>query len=81
MKTTTISRGGQVSVPAAVRRRWGTRELIVEDLGNALVFRPIPPDPIGAAMGSLAGHGPPTEEIRRREREAEAHAEDRKYRR
>jgi hypothetical protein len=47
-----------------VRHRWGTRRVIVEDQGDALVLRPLPADPIGAAIGSLAGSGPTTDEMR-----------------
>ena len=64
MKTTMISKGGQVSIPAAVRHRWNTRNVVVEDQGTAVLIRPIPPDPIGAAVGSLVGRGPNTDELR-----------------
>jgi AbrB family looped-hinge helix DNA binding protein len=64
MRTATITTGGQVSIPAEVRHRWGTRRLILEDQGDALVLRPLPADPIGAAIGSLAGPGPTTDEMR-----------------
>jgi bifunctional DNA-binding transcriptional regulator/antitoxin component of YhaV-PrlF toxin-antitoxin module len=64
MKTTMISKGGQVSIPAAVRHRWGTRSVVVEDQGTAVLIRPIPPDPIGAAVGSLAGRRPNSDELR-----------------
>ncbi len=64
MKTTTISKGGQVSIPAEVRHRWGTRRVVVEDQGSALLIRPIPADPIRAAMGSLAGRRPNSDELR-----------------
>jgi len=64
MRTATITTGGQVSIPADVRHRWGTRRVIVEDQGDALVLRPLPVDPIGAAIGSLAGPGPTTDEMR-----------------
>lgn len=74
-----ISQGGQVSIPADVRRRWGTTRVSVEDRGDSLVLRPIPEDPIGAAMGSLAGPGPTTDEMRRTYREEEVEAEERKY--
>lgn len=59
-----ISRGGQVSIPAEIRRRWQTSRLSLEDRGGELVLRPIPADPVGAAMGSLAGPGPSTDEAR-----------------
>ena len=71
MKTTTISKGGQVSIPADVRHRWGTRRVVVEDQGTALLIRPIPADPIGAAVGSLAGRGPDSHELRSIVREEE----------
>src|SRR5947208_10615488 len=48
-----ITRGGQISIPAAVRRRWATDRVIIEDTGDSLVVRPMPPDPIAAAIGSL----------------------------
>ena len=72
MKTTTISKGGQVSIPADVRHRWGTRRVVVEDQGTALLIRPIPADPIGAAVGSLAGRGPASDELRSIVREEES---------
>jgi len=53
MKLTTISKGGQVSIPAEVRRRWGTTRVLVDDRGDEVAFRPIPIDPIAAARGSL----------------------------
>ncbi len=81
MKTSTISKGGQISIPASIRRRWATDRVVVEDRGDVLVVRPIPADPIGAAIGSLAGTGPTTDEMRARAREEEAVADDRKWRR
>lgn len=69
MSRATISKGGQVQVPAAVRRRWGTREIIIEDLGGSLLVRPLPADPIGAALGSLARGPLSTEELRWQARE------------
>lgn len=47
-----------------VRHRWGTRRVSVEDQGDALILRPLPADPIGAAIGSLAGPGPTTDDMR-----------------
>lgn len=55
MRTTTISKGGQLSIPAEVRHRWGTRNVAIEDRGGTIVVRPIPDDPISAAIGSLRG--------------------------
>jgi bifunctional DNA-binding transcriptional regulator/antitoxin component of YhaV-PrlF toxin-antitoxin module len=80
MKITKISQGGQVQVPAAVRRRWGTRNVLLDDLGDSIEIRPLPDDPIGAALGSLAGPGPTSDEARRQWREEEAEAEARRRR-
>jgi hypothetical protein len=51
----------------------------VEDRGDSLVLRPIPDDPIGAAMGSLAGQGPSTDALRAMLREEEVLTEERRY--
>ncbi|MBX3030338.1 MAG: AbrB/MazE/SpoVT family DNA-binding domain-containing protein [Chloroflexi bacterium] len=68
-----------MSIPADIRRRWGTTRVIVEDRGDSLVVRPLPDDPIEAAMGSLAGPGPTSDEMRRQYREEEIEAEERKW--
>jgi AbrB family looped-hinge helix DNA binding protein len=81
MRQATISRGGQVSIPAEVRRRWQTSRLSLEDRGDELVLRPIPADPIGAAMGSLAGPGPTTDALRAVVRAEEVRADRRRGRR
>ena len=49
-----ISRGGQISIPAQVRKRWGTTTLMLEDRGSEIVLKPLPDDPIEAAAGALA---------------------------
>lgn len=76
-----ISRGGQVSIPAPIRKRWGTTTVTLEDRGEEVVLKPAPDDPIAAAAGAFAGEGPKIdwEEFKREEREAEAEAEDRKF--
>jgi AbrB family looped-hinge helix DNA binding protein len=51
---TRISKGGQISIPAAIRRRWGTSTVSLDDQGDRLVIEPAPDDPIAAAEGSLA---------------------------
>lgn len=79
MKDAIISRGGQISVPATVRRRWATSRVVLEDRGTYLIVRPIPDDPIAAARGSLAGPGPSSDELRRVFREEEARAEERRH--
>jgi bifunctional DNA-binding transcriptional regulator/antitoxin component of YhaV-PrlF toxin-antitoxin module len=72
MRSVRISRGGQISVPAEVRRRWQTDRLALDDRGDQLILRPIPADPIGAARGSLAGPGPTSDQVRSRIRREEA---------
>jgi bifunctional DNA-binding transcriptional regulator/antitoxin component of YhaV-PrlF toxin-antitoxin module len=49
-----ISRGGQISIPAAIRHRWATSTVALEDQGNRIVIEPAPDDPIAAAEGALA---------------------------
>lgn len=76
-----ISKGGQISIPAPIRKRWGTTTVTLEDQGDKLVLTPAPDDPIEAAAGVFAGEGPKLdlEEIRREEREAEREIEERKF--
>jgi bifunctional DNA-binding transcriptional regulator/antitoxin component of YhaV-PrlF toxin-antitoxin module len=77
MKQTTITKGGQVSIPAEVRHRWATRRLLIEDRGSELVFRPLPDDPIAAARGVLRRTEvvtPSSDDARRQVRREEAEA-------
>ncbi len=76
-----ISKGGQVSIPAPIRKRWGTTTVTLEDRGEEIVLKPAPDDPIAAAAGAFAGEGPKVdwEAVAREEREAEAEAEERKW--
>ncbi|MGH2723376.1 MAG: hypothetical protein ACRDI0_03775 [Actinomycetota bacterium] len=75
-----ISKGGQVSIPASIRRRWATDSLVVEDLGDRVVLRPIPADPLAAAKGAFHSKRS-AEGDRARIRREERTAEDRKLRR
>lgn len=79
MNVTRISQGGQIQIPAEVRRRWGTRSVIVDDAGTFLRISPVPDDPISAVGGAFAGPGPSAEEMLRRLHEEEAAAESRKW--
>ena len=78
MKRHRVTSSGQVSLPAEARRRWGTKTVSVEDLGDRVVFRPLPDDPIEAARGALKGRLASTSELRVRAREDEAAAEARR---
>jgi bifunctional DNA-binding transcriptional regulator/antitoxin component of YhaV-PrlF toxin-antitoxin module len=70
-----VTANGQVSLPAALRRRWGASSVLVIDRGSYVIVRPIPPDPVAELKGAHAGTGPAAEEARRAERRAEADRE------
>jgi bifunctional DNA-binding transcriptional regulator/antitoxin component of YhaV-PrlF toxin-antitoxin module len=78
MKTGRITSGGQLSIPAAVRRRWGTTTVALEDHGDYVVIRPVPDDPVGAARGALKGRIRDAAALRRRARADEEAAERRR---
>ncbi len=80
MKRAKVTRGGQVSIPSTIRRRWGTSTLTLEDLGDRIVLTPAPDDPIAAARGALAGElSMSSEQLRAQARDAEATAERRRH--
>ena len=81
MQMAHISKGGQLSLPADIRRRWATTELLIEDLGDAVVLRPVPPDPVASARGALAPARISVDDARAQERAAEAERERRDRRR
>jgi bifunctional DNA-binding transcriptional regulator/antitoxin component of YhaV-PrlF toxin-antitoxin module len=67
-----LSKGGQISVPAAIRHRWGGSTIALEDHGDHVILRPAPDDPIAAARGDLKDVvGEVTSEEMRREARAE----------
>jgi AbrB family looped-hinge helix DNA binding protein len=70
----TISSNGQVSIPAAARARWGTRKVLVVDLGDRVVMRPAPEtdDGIAPLQGKYAGRGPDTAAARAAARRADS---------
>jgi AbrB family looped-hinge helix DNA binding protein len=75
-----ITTSGQVSIPAAVRKRWRTRRVLVEDKGDHVVIRPMPDDPLEAAFGVFKDLDVRTDELRRIAREDERRAEARRVR-
>jgi bifunctional DNA-binding transcriptional regulator/antitoxin component of YhaV-PrlF toxin-antitoxin module len=84
IKRLAISSGGQISVPAAVRKRWGTRTVLAEDCGDRLVLRPAPDDPIAAVRGIFADEmsgGPTIDELRTGARQEDTELEQRRARR
>ena len=72
-----ITTGGQISLPASVRSRWGTKVVTVEDLGDHVVVRPLPDDPIAAARGALK-EDVSTKALRETARKDETAAESRR---
>jgi len=71
MKKTPITKGGQISLPAVVRNRWGTRRVAVEDCGDYVVVRPVPDDAVAAARGALRGQLKATDALRQQARKDE----------
>jgi bifunctional DNA-binding transcriptional regulator/antitoxin component of YhaV-PrlF toxin-antitoxin module len=75
----TISKGGQVSIPAPIRHRWATSTLMLEDQGDRIVLTPAADDPIAAAEGALREFGPiDIAEMRVHAREDGRSSEDRR---
>ena len=66
-----VTRNGQVSIPAAVRSRWGVDRVVVVDLGDRVVMRPVPDDPIGALRGKYRDRLPDTDSMRLEDRQAD----------
>ena len=75
-----VTKNGQISLPAELRRRWEAKSVLVMDKGNYAVVFPMPDDPIDALYGKYAGPGPTTDEMRAENRREEAEAEDRRAR-
>jgi AbrB family looped-hinge helix DNA binding protein len=79
MKRLKITTGGQVSLPAEIRHRWGTSTVVLEDRGDEVVMRPAEDDPIVAVRGRFADVAVTSDELRRRGRQEEAEAEARRW--
>ena len=77
MRVLKISAGGQISVPADVRKRWNTTAVEVEDRGDELVLRPAVADPVDAALGAFAAPPFTSTERRSEERAADLAREER----
>lgn len=68
----TVSRNGQVSIPAEARARWGTRKVVVVDLGDRVVMRPLGDEPVEELRGKYRGRGPSTDRSRKQARAEDA---------
>lgn len=74
----TISRNGQESIPVETRSRWNTRHVVVVDLGDRVVMRPLSDDAVGDLEGKYRGRGPSSERSRQRARREESAHERRR---
>ncbi len=82
MKIVTLTRGGQVSIPAEFRRGWSTNRVMVRKTDEGLLLSPVTTDPIDLATGYLANtvkRKISVEDAIREYREDEIAAEERKY--
>ncbi len=73
-----VTSNGQVSIPAAARKRWHTERVVVVDLGDRIVMRPTGDDPVRELVGKYATNGPSTDEARRQDRSIDGEIERRK---
>ena len=73
-----VSANGQVSIPADVRARWHPTRVIVVDLGDRIVIRPMPDDPVAAFEGKYHGKGPTSDDARHQGRTDDAATESRR---
>jgi AbrB family looped-hinge helix DNA binding protein len=62
--TARVTSSGQISLPAEVRRRWGTKAVVIVDAGDRLIVRPVPDDPVRALRGKYASIGPSSTQMR-----------------
>jgi AbrB family looped-hinge helix DNA binding protein len=67
----TVSRNGQVSIPADTRARWNTWQVIVVDLGDRVVLRPVTEPAVAKLQGKYRGRGPTADAAREQERQAD----------
>jgi bifunctional DNA-binding transcriptional regulator/antitoxin component of YhaV-PrlF toxin-antitoxin module len=74
--TAKVTRNGQISLPAEMRRRWHSGAVLVIDRGSYAIVRPVPDDVVTALRGAHAGPGPTSEQAREvdRARDQEAAA-------
>jgi bifunctional DNA-binding transcriptional regulator/antitoxin component of YhaV-PrlF toxin-antitoxin module len=68
----TVSRNGQVSIPAGTRSRWNARRVVVVDLGDRVVMRPLSDQPVDDLSGKYGGRGLSTDRARKQARAEDA---------
>ena len=67
-----VSVNGQVSIPADTRARWMTNRVAIVDLGDRVVVRPLPSNPVRALRGKYKGIGPTSDAARHKARADDA---------
>ena len=73
-----VSSNGQVSIPAEARSRWRADQVVVVDLGDRVVVRPLAQEPVRKLRGKYRKRGPSTDRARRDARSENALAERRR---
>jgi AbrB family looped-hinge helix DNA binding protein len=73
-----VSSNGQVSIPAEARARWNADRVVVVDLGDRVVLRPMPAEPVRKLRGKYRRRGASSDRIRRQSRVDDASRERRK---
>ncbi len=63
-----VSPDGQVAIPPEAWARWRADRVVVVDLGDRVVLRPMPDDPVAALSGRYHDRGPTADEAHRRQR-------------
>ena len=71
-----VTSSGQISLPAALRHRWGTGRVLVVDRGDYAIVRPLPDDIVGFLRGSVPAAGDRLEDTRADERRADSLREE-----
>lgn len=71
-----VTSSGQISLPAALRRRWGAGRVLVIDRGDYAILRPMPEDIVGFLRGSITPGETNLADIRAEERADEARREE-----
>lgn len=57
---TRVSAKGQITIPAALRRKYGIKDgtkIIITDTGNSIILKPITEKYLRGLQGSLKGRG------------------------
>jgi AbrB family looped-hinge helix DNA binding protein len=72
-----VSSNGQVSIPAEARARWNADRVVVVDLGDRVVLRPLPKEPVSELRGKYR-RGVSSDRIRQQSRIDESARERRR---